>query len=275
MNKKEYISSLREKLVTLPSNDVEEILKEFEMHFDIGVSEGKAENEIAAKLGSPEEVAQYYLGEAVPEYNPAGTEQVAAGAFPIVPIQTWLGRPNRGTTAQTIQGFCHPTYAIPPKNKAPKPEPAGENVHQGGRAPDLSQPHPKQEWKQVELTGYEQYPSQDPNYQKPQPKTHDKAFAILFTIFVFVPVWFIALALTLLITAWPIVTGAASVTLFALMSSFSGGIFLGTLFLAIALAFAVIAHAIIAFFAIRGFILGTIAYFRWLGKSTTSAEKEA
>ena len=58
MNKKDYISALRVQLKRLPSDDVEEIVKEFEAHFDIAASEGKTEEEIAAKLGSPEEVSK-------------------------------------------------------------------------------------------------------------------------------------------------------------------------------------------------------------------------
>jgi len=266
MNKREYISSLRAQLVTLPAKDVEEILKEFEMHFDIGVSEGKAENEIAAKLGSPAEVAQFYLSDNVPEFDMAGTQQVAAGAFPMVPVKTWFGRPDRGVGPQTIQGFCHPTYAIPVKNGAPKPEPAGDFEHQGGRAPDLSGPRPKQTKKQVDLPDYTQYPSQDPTYAKPQPKTHDKAFIVLFTIFVAFWVWLLALALCLLLVGWAAVTGILAGALF-IAPALSGGFLVAKIFFAIALAFLTVANVILAIFAIGGFIRGTIAYIRFMGKT--------
>lgn len=265
MNKREYIASLREQLVTLPSKDVEEILKEFEMHFDIGVSEGKSESEISAKLGSPTEVAQFYLGDAVPEFDVSGTQTVAAGAYPIVPIQTWLGRPNRGVTAQTIQGFCHPTYAIPPKNAAPKPEPAGERAHQGGRAPDLSGERPVQGKKEFDLPDYTQYPSHDPNYVKPETKTHDRTFVILFTIFVAIWVWLLALGIVIALIGLTALTGFLSGVLFV-APSLTGGFLCAKIIFAIALAFMTIALGILTFFGICGFIRGTIAYIRYMGK---------
>ncbi len=266
MNKREYIASLREQLVTLPSKDVEEILKEFEMHFDIGVSEGKSESEISAKLGSPMEVAQFYLGDGVPEFDVSGTQTVAAGAYPIVPIQTWLGRPNRGVTAQTIQGFCHPTYAIPPKNAAPKPEPAGERAHQGGRAPDLSEPRPTQGKKQFDLPDYTQYPSHDPSHVKPQENKHDKAFIILFTIFVAFWVWLLALALLIALLGITALTGLLTGALFV-APSVTGGFLVAKIFFAIALGFLTVSLAILSGFAIVGFIRGTIAYIRFMGKN--------
>ncbi|MBR6478471.1 MAG: DUF1700 domain-containing protein, partial [Lachnospiraceae bacterium] len=45
------MSALRAQLQKLPSSDVEDIIKEFDSHFEIGLSEGKSESEIAAKLG--------------------------------------------------------------------------------------------------------------------------------------------------------------------------------------------------------------------------------
>ena len=134
MNKRDYVSALRAQLKTLPSNDVEEIAKEFEAHFDIGVSEGKTEEEIAAKLGSPEEVAQIYLSDTVPGFDVAAAANAAnAPQFPIIPIKTgWVL--GRGVGPQTIAGFCDPASAKPVVNSAPKKEPEGYKfAHTGAK----------------------------------------------------------------------------------------------------------------------------------------------
>ena len=109
MNKRDYVSALCAQLKTLPSNDVEEIAKEFEAHFDIGVSEGKTEEEIAAKLGSPEEVAQIYLSDTVPGFDVAAAANAANAPnlnFPVenasfsAPISTLIiARPARTPTS--------------------------------------------------------------------------------------------------------------------------------------------------------------------------------
>ena len=70
MKRKDYINALRAQLRRLPSDDVEEIVKEFDTHFEMGVADGLTETEIAAKLGSPEEVAQIYLSDAIPDFDP-------------------------------------------------------------------------------------------------------------------------------------------------------------------------------------------------------------
>ena len=215
MNKRDYVSALRAQLKTLPSNDVEEIAKEFEAHFDIGVSEGKTEEEIAAKLGSPEEVAQIYLSDTVPGFDVAAAANAAnAPQFPIIPIKMgWVL--GRGVGPQTIAGFCDPASAKPVVNSAPKKEPEGYKfAHTGAKAKEEYVNVGPQGKKQVDLPDYSMYPAQDPNRQRSEKKEHNLAFAILFTIFVFIPVWLIALAVLLLLIATPILTGVIAGVLF-------------------------------------------------------------
>lgn len=57
MNKSEYIKKLTSELGHMPYGDVKDIIQSMEEHFDEGIGEGRSEEEIAASLGSPEELA--------------------------------------------------------------------------------------------------------------------------------------------------------------------------------------------------------------------------
>jgi len=61
MNRYEYLKELEHLLKTLPVQERAEILADFEEHFDIGAEQGKAETEIAASLGSPQQIAKEML----------------------------------------------------------------------------------------------------------------------------------------------------------------------------------------------------------------------
>jgi|GEM_PF-1797859 len=276
MNKKEYISALRAQLRRLPSDDVEEIVKEFETHFDIGLSEGKNESEIAAKLGSPEEVAQIYLSDSVPAFDMSGAGNVCNPDFPIIPVKTGMVI-DRGIGPQTAAGFAAGGYAKPlvnqaPRNRAPKPEPDGENAHTGAKEREVYEEVGPQGKKQYELPDYSSYPTQDPNAVPKPAKSHNLLFAILFTIFVFVPVWIIGLALLLLLIALPIGLGYAAYTLFTWAPTLSVGV-AGTVCLGISLVFGAITALFIAFFALKGFILGTISYIRYIFNINSKSAK--
>lgn len=60
MNRKDYINTLKFNLQGLPIDEVQDILSDYEEHFEIGISKGKAEEEITSELGDPKEVAQGY-----------------------------------------------------------------------------------------------------------------------------------------------------------------------------------------------------------------------
>lgn len=60
MTKNEYIKRLKEKLVYLPIDQVDDILYDYEEHFQIGIEHGKTEDEIAKELGKPEMIAAQY-----------------------------------------------------------------------------------------------------------------------------------------------------------------------------------------------------------------------
>ena len=117
MNKREYLSALEAQLKRLPSDDVKQIVKEFDAHFDIASSEGKTEEETAAKLGSPEEVAKYYLGDGVPDFDVSSAGAAVPPPFPIIPVKTGMVI-DRGIGPQTAAGFANVRYAKPVVNSA-------------------------------------------------------------------------------------------------------------------------------------------------------------
>ncbi|MCR4556941.1 MAG: DUF1700 domain-containing protein [Saccharofermentans sp.] len=57
MNKTEYLTKLTNELGHMPYGDVKDIIGSIEEHFEEGLSEGRSEEEIAASLGDPKELA--------------------------------------------------------------------------------------------------------------------------------------------------------------------------------------------------------------------------
>ena len=95
---------------------------------------------------------------------------------------------------------------------------------------------------------------------------------MLFTVLVFIWAWLIGLGLLCAIIAWPFVTAVCAGVFYGLLASLSGMLFAATLLLAISLSLAVIGELIVAFFAIKGFVIGTIQYIRWAGKTWKEAK---
>ena len=60
MTRDEYLRTLRLALSHLSSEEREDICRDFEEHFAIGISQGKTEHEISAELGSPAAIADSY-----------------------------------------------------------------------------------------------------------------------------------------------------------------------------------------------------------------------
>lgn len=63
MNRDQYMSMLNESLKKLREDERQDILQDFEEHFDAGIEKGKTEEEIAASLGSPQQIAKDLLTE--------------------------------------------------------------------------------------------------------------------------------------------------------------------------------------------------------------------
>lgn len=62
MNKQEFIETLRHYLVSLPVDERNELLRDYEAHFIYGQQYGKSEAEIARELGDPLTLARDIVG---------------------------------------------------------------------------------------------------------------------------------------------------------------------------------------------------------------------
>lgn len=61
MNKVTFLRTLRFSLKGLPETEIADIVRDYEEHFNIGISKGKMEEEISAELGDPVELAKNYI----------------------------------------------------------------------------------------------------------------------------------------------------------------------------------------------------------------------
>lgn len=79
MNRKEFIDALRKRLYENNISDLEEIIAEYDEHFSFKLSDGYSEEEIAAKLGNPEEIAMQFSASNLEKKASAKNAIVAAG----------------------------------------------------------------------------------------------------------------------------------------------------------------------------------------------------
>lgn len=63
MNKNEYLSKLKNALGNISTDAKDEIIYDFTEHFDVGLEQGKTEDEIAESLGDPKVNAKQYRAE--------------------------------------------------------------------------------------------------------------------------------------------------------------------------------------------------------------------
>jgi len=63
MNKKSFMNQLKNQLKGLPKNEIDEILYDYDEHFQVALEKGESEEAIAATLGSPSIVAKQYRAE--------------------------------------------------------------------------------------------------------------------------------------------------------------------------------------------------------------------
>ncbi|GAB3062059.1 DUF1700 domain-containing protein [Virgibacillus ainsalahensis] len=58
MNKEQFLKSLENGLKKLPQEEREDILQDFREHFDIGLADGRTQEQISESLGSPKHIAK-------------------------------------------------------------------------------------------------------------------------------------------------------------------------------------------------------------------------
>ena len=73
MTKLEFMTQLERALKKHGAADCEDIMEEYEQHFAFKLADGYSEEEISAKLGAPEELAQ--------QFAPAAQKKPGAGRF--------------------------------------------------------------------------------------------------------------------------------------------------------------------------------------------------
>ena len=60
MNKKEFLDKLSRYLRSVPREDEQDIMSDFEEHFEMGIKEGRSEEELAGALGDPRTIANQF-----------------------------------------------------------------------------------------------------------------------------------------------------------------------------------------------------------------------
>lgn len=58
MNKSEYLAALQEALKDINQDSINEILTDYEEHFQAGIENGKTEEEICGELGAIEDLVE-------------------------------------------------------------------------------------------------------------------------------------------------------------------------------------------------------------------------
>lgn len=85
MTKQEFLQHLKVHLQPLPAAEREDILADFEEHFQAGAESGKTEEQICAELGNPYTCALQYLRSA-PNYASNANAQTANPVPPAAPV---------------------------------------------------------------------------------------------------------------------------------------------------------------------------------------------
>ena len=116
MNKEQFLEKMEQQLLRLPKADRDDILSDFEAHFELGRENGQTEEEVSEHLGDPAELAATYLenlpenakGEQyIPVYD-ADSPDAEPETIPVnpVPENTFrtpvYGDPSAAQTADTV-----------------------------------------------------------------------------------------------------------------------------------------------------------------------------
>lgn len=94
MNKKEFLSTLKNQLRKLEKEELDEIIKDYEDHIEIGIKKGRKEKEIIHALGDPKTIAKqikadYHITKAEEKFSAANMARavyatIGLGLFNII-----------------------------------------------------------------------------------------------------------------------------------------------------------------------------------------------
>lgn len=123
MNKNEFIDVLEKSLLRLPKADRDDIISDFEAHFAIGAEKGQSEEDVAASLGDPRELAETYL-ENLPEGSKGAPAQIKAEEEPEA----------KPAASNPVPSYTAPTYSSNGGVKASVPAEAYTAAASGDKA---------------------------------------------------------------------------------------------------------------------------------------------
>ena len=115
MNKQTYLSELTGQLKARNIDDIDEIVAEYDEHFTRKMADGYAEEEIAAKLGAPTEIALQFadVGSGADKKKSgrflAGVGAIAADIFAVpffIIMYAWLAVIGATSVASALTGIC-------------------------------------------------------------------------------------------------------------------------------------------------------------------------
>ena len=115
MNRHDFMHGLRRSLAGLPTEDRDEILDDYEEHFQSGLAEGKPEEEIAASLGDPVAIAKLYRANHLVQKAEAATSagNIAKAMFAIIGLSffnlVFIWGPFLGLTGVMLALFTAPS----------------------------------------------------------------------------------------------------------------------------------------------------------------------
>ena len=69
MNRNDFLRQLRQNLYGLPEYEINDIILDYEEHFQIGLSKGKSEEEISRELGDARDIARNYINQSSGSYR--------------------------------------------------------------------------------------------------------------------------------------------------------------------------------------------------------------
>lgn len=135
MNKQHFMTKLRYELLSLPEREREDILQEYDAHFEFGKQQGRTEEEIARELGVPEELAQELRGNGEGNRSESRYEQPSFGQFKYEAPR--YDQPGYGQQRYAQSGYEQPRQDMRGQGSSYMPPPP---PMQGGFAP----PYPPQ-----------------------------------------------------------------------------------------------------------------------------------
>ena len=115
MTKDEFLSRMERVLNALPPHERIDILSDYVEHFRAGEEAGKTAEEIAAALGSPEELARTFL-----EERGAAGEKAPEASLPAQPVLPEMPQIQQGIPANPMSA-PPPAAPVPPAPHPPAP----------------------------------------------------------------------------------------------------------------------------------------------------------